>query len=153
VGKVIRAARPEEIGMRLVTKLVVNGVALLAAALLLPTYIHLNYQTSAGHIETRNVIYILLVAAVFAVVNLYIKPIAKVASIPLSLVALGLVGFIVNAVMLFLTVFVVGLIQSHPYAIKLADFPPNMSVDAVIAAIIGSIVVSIVSTVLNVVIP
>jgi putative membrane protein len=137
---------------RVVGKLIINALALIAAALVVPNF-RLSLQTATGHIETRNVIYVLLVAGVFAVINTYIKPIARIASLPLNLVVLGLVGFIVNAVMLVLLVYVVGLIQSHPYAIRLADFPPTMSGDALVAAILGSIVVSIVSTVVAIVVP
>ena len=137
---------------RVLSRLVINALALLAAGILVPKFL-LRFDTTAGHISIHNVVYILLVAAVFAAINTFIKPVAKALSLPLTLVALGLVSFIVNTVMMFLLVFVVGQIQSNPYAIRLADFPPTMSLDAIVTAVIGAIVVSVVSSVLAIVLP
>jgi len=106
--------------------------------------------TGAG---TVGWVYIGLVALIFGLVNTYIKPIVTLVSLPLNLFALGLVGFIVNAAMLLLTTWVVGLLHSHPYILKLGEFPPNLGLNAIIAAVIGSIVISIVSTVLTLVFP
>jgi putative membrane protein len=133
--------------MSVVIKIVINAIALVVAALVVPKF---NLDFGSG---TSGYIYVAVVAIVFGLVNTYIKPIATLVSLPLNLFALGLVGFIVNVAMLFLTVFVIGLLQSHPYILKLADFPPNVSVNAIVAAVLGSIVISIVSTVLSLVLP
>ena len=133
--------------MSVVIKIVINAIALVVAALVVPKF---NLDFGSG---TSGYIYVAVVAIVFGLVNTYVKPIATLVSLPLNLFALGLVGFIVNVAMLFLTVFVIGLLQSHPYILKLADFPPNVSVNAIVAAVLGSIVISIVSTVLSLVLP
>ena len=98
-------------------------------------------------------VYVLLLAAVFAVINTFIRPIAKLASFPLNVLTVGLFGFVLNAILVLLLAFVAGLLQSHPYAMKLADFPPNLSVDAFVAAVLGAIVISIVSTLLTFFVP
>jgi putative membrane protein len=133
--------------MSVVIKIVINAIALVVAALVVPKF---NLDFGSG---TSGYIYVAVVAIVFGLVNTYIKPIATLVSLPLNLIALGLVGFIVNVAMLFFTVFVIGVLQSHPYILKLADFPPNLSVNAIVAAVLGSIVISIVSTVLSLVLP
>lgn len=131
---------------RVAGKLIVNALALIAAALIVPRF-KLDFHDPDGSIAAINVVYVLLVAAVFSVINTYIRPIAKIASLPLSLLTLGLFGFILNAILVLLVTLVVGLLQSHPYALRLAQFPPNLSVDAVVAAVLGALVISVVSTV------
>ena len=133
--------------MQMLIKIVINAVALVVAALVVPKF---NLDFGSG---TSGYIYVALVAIIFGLVNAYIKPIATLVSLPLNLFALGLVGFIVNAAMLLLTTWVVGLLHSHPYILKLGEFPPNLGVNAIVAAVIGSIVISIVSTVLSLVLP
>jgi putative membrane protein len=133
--------------MQLLIKIAINAVALVVAALIVPKF---NLDFGSGY---TGYIYVAVVAIVFGLVNAYIKPIALLVSLPLNLFALGLVGFIVNTVMLFLTTWVIGLLQSHPYILKLANFPPDLSVNSVVAAVLGSIVISIVSTVLSLALP
>lgn len=141
---------------RVAGKLIVNALALIVAALLVPHF-HLDLHNSAGSVAAMNVVYVLLVAAVFAVINTFIRPIAKLASLPLNLLTVGLFGFVVNGLLVLLVTFVAGQLQSHPYAIRLgegsAGFPPNLSVDAVVGAILGAIVISIVSTVIAFFVP
>jgi putative membrane protein len=127
-------------------RLVINAAALIVAAKLIPD-IHLD--TSGGTVALA---YVVLVAFVFGLINTWIKPIATLVSLPLNLFALGLVGFIVNAAMLFLTAWVVGLLQS-PHILTLDRFPPTFSAEAVVAAVLGSIVISVVSSVLSLVAP
>ena len=141
---------------RIAGKLIINALALIAAALIVPHF-HLDYHDSAGNVGAMNVVYVLLVAAVFAVINTFIRPIAKLASLPLNLLTLGLFGFVLNAVLVLLLAFAAGQLQSHPYAIRLGEgasgFPPNVSVDAVVAAVLGAVVFSIVSTGLALFVP
>jgi putative membrane protein len=132
--------------MRLASKLIINALALVAAALVVPRF-RLDLHDAAGNVGATNVAYVLLVAAVFAVVNTFIRPIAKIASLPLNLLTLGLFGFVVNAALVLLVTFIAGQLQSNPYAIRLAQFPPNLSVDAIVAAVLGAVVISVVSTI------
>jgi putative membrane protein len=91
--------------MQVVIKIVINAIALVVAALVVPKF---NLDFGSG---TSGYIYVAVVAIVFGLVNTYIKPIATLVSLPLNLFALGLVGFIVNVAMLFLTVFVINFIR------------------------------------------
>jgi putative membrane protein len=122
-------------------KLIINGLALLAAGIIVPPF-HLHYGADMG------VVYVILLAVAFGVINTFIKPIVKAASLPINLLTLGLFGFVVNAVMLVLLAFVAGLLQSNPYALRLGSFPPDINFETLVAAVAGAIVVSIVSTVL-----
>jgi putative membrane protein len=124
-------------------KLIINALALVAASLIVPNNL---FKLNFGLDST--LIYLLLLAVIFAVINTFIRPIAKLASLPLSLLTLGIVGFLVNAAMLILLAYVAGQLQHDPYALRLAQFPPNFNADTVVAAVLGSIVISIVSTVL-----
>ncbi|MFC7597962.1 phage holin family protein [Terrabacter sp. GCM10028922] len=79
-------------------KTVVNGVALWIAALLVDG---INFGTNP---DTWAVVRtVLLVALVFGIVNAFVRPIAKVVSLPFIILTLGLFVFIVNALMLELT--------------------------------------------------
>jgi len=88
----------------------------------------------------------LLVAAVFGVVNAYIRPIVKLLSLPLTLITFGLVGFLINVAMVFITAFISDTLN---LGFKLAGFPPGgIDLDVIIAAVLVAIVVSIVSMLL-----
>jgi putative membrane protein len=79
-------------------KTVVNGVALWIAALLVDG---INFGANP---DTWAVVRtVLLVALVFGIVNAFVRPIAKVVSLPFIILTLGLFVFIVNALMLELT--------------------------------------------------
>ncbi len=69
-----------------------NAVALWAAAYLLP-----GLDFSGGVVD------LLLVAAVFGIVNSLLKPILTVLTCPLIVVTLGLFTLVINAVMLLVT--------------------------------------------------
>jgi putative membrane protein len=51
---------------------------------------------------------LLVAGAVFTLVNAWVKPVAKVLSIPLIVVTLGLFLFVINVLMLYLTDWIVG---------------------------------------------
>lgn len=132
---------------RVAGKLIINACALIAAALVVPRF-RLDLHDAAGRVGPMNVVYLLLAASVLAAINTFIRPIARIAALPLNLLTLGLFGFALNILLILLLTYVVGLLQSHPYALRLAEFPPNLSVDAVVAAGLGAVVISLVSTVL-----
>ena len=84
-------------------KTVINGVALWIAALLVDG---INFGTSP---DTWAVVRtVALVALVFGVVNAFVRPIAKIVSLPFIILTLGLFVFIVNALMLQLTSWLAG---------------------------------------------
>lgn len=107
--------------MQLVIALLLNAVALLATAYVVPGF-RVDDFTSA-----------LLAAIVLGVVNTFIKPVLSLIALPLTVVTLGLFAFVVNAVVLFIVSAVV----------------PGLKIDGWVPAILGAIVLSLVSTVLS----
>ncbi|MFJ5922783.1 phage holin family protein [Kitasatospora sp. NPDC092948] len=80
-----------------VIKTLINAVAIWIAAWIV------NGITLAGGDWQHKVITVLAVALVFGVVNFAIKPLVKLFSLPLFILTLGLVTFVINALMLWLT--------------------------------------------------
>ena len=118
-------------------KTVVNGVALWIAALLVDG---INFGANP---DTWAVVRtVLLVALVFGIVNAFVRPIAKVVSLPFIILTLGLFVFIVNALMLELTSWLSD-------KLGLAFHVDHFFWDAVL----GAIVITIVSMVLGWVLP
>ncbi|MEX1258122.1 MAG: phage holin family protein, partial [Gemmatimonadota bacterium] len=80
----------------LVIRLFVNAVALWVAA-----------QLVSGIQLTGDFWPIILVAAVFGLVNALIKPVALLLSLPFLIITLGLFTIVINALMLMLTAAIV----------------------------------------------
>jgi putative membrane protein len=121
--------------MSLIIRLIVNAIALWIATVIV----------SGVEIESAStqeqVITLLVVAAIFALVNIVVRPIVKLLSLPLYVLTLGLFTFVVNALMLLLTSWIAGLL----------DVPFN--VDGFWAAVLGGLVVAFVSWLLNLLLP
>lgn len=81
----------------------------------------------------------LIVAVIFGLVNVFIRPIIKLLSLPVTIITLGLFTFIINALMLMLTASIAGNAMSIGGS-GIAYFS---------TALIGSIVISIASTVIG----
>jgi putative membrane protein len=84
---------------------------------------------------------LLVVAAIFGFVNTIVKPIVKLFSLPLFILTLGLIIFVINALMLLLTSAICDGM----------DVP--FHVDGFGAALLGGLVISVVSFLLNVLLP
>jgi putative membrane protein len=80
-------------------------------------------------IEVRGVLSLFLAALVFGLVNAFVRPVAVLLSLPLTILTLGLFLLVVNAAMLGLAALLV----------------PGFRVESFGAALLGSIVVSVVS--------
>jgi putative membrane protein len=110
----------------LIIRLFVNAVALWVAASLV------------GGIELEGEFWpVVLVAAVFGLVNALIRPFLLLLSLPLLVLTLGLFTLVVNALMLMLTAALVG----------------ALTVEGFVAALLGSILISIVSFLFSVLLP
>ena len=83
--------------MQLIIRLVVNAIALWMATLIV-TGIDIDAASTQEEVLT-----ILAVAVVFAVVNVLVRPIVRLFSLPLYVLTLGLFTLVVNALMLLLT--------------------------------------------------
>jgi putative membrane protein len=94
---------------------------------------------------------LLALAVIFGIVNGLIGPIVRTLAFPLTLMTMGLIGFLINAALLLVTAAVADAVG---LALKVGDFPPTLlSADTLVAAIIGAVVLSLVSTVVRLVVP
>jgi putative membrane protein len=119
-------------------KVLINGVALWAAALLLKG-IHLG---EGGATMSRQLVTILWVAVIFALVNAVIKPVLTFFSMPVIILTLGLFSLVVNAAMLQLTSWFAG------------QFNLAFHVDHFVwDALLGSIIITFVSMILRLILP
>lgn len=110
----------------LIIRLFINAVALWVAAQLV------------GGIELEGEFWpVLLVAAVFGLVNALIKPVLLLLTLPVVVLTLGLFTLVVNALMLWLTAALVG----------------SLSVAGFWAAFLGALLITVVSFVLSVFLP
>jgi putative membrane protein len=131
----------------LFVRIIVNAVALVVAALLVP-----GIRLKWGAEPTQTAITLLVLAIVFAVINSYVRPILKVLSLPINLLTLGTFSFAVNAGMLLLLAWVVDLIWKPVFT--LGGFPSTeITPQTLVAAVAGSLVVSVVSTALTILMP
>lgn len=83
-------------------KVGVNAVALWVASLVV-SGVHLG--DDADRVSSR-ILTIVIVAAIFGVVNAIVKPIAMILSIPAIILTIGLFTFVVNALMLQITAWI-----------------------------------------------
>ncbi len=112
----------------------VNAVALVAAVQLVPGA---RFQGEWWQLA--------IVAAMFGLINAYLRPIVKLLSLPLNLLTFGLVGFVINAGLLMLLAFVSGQFE---LGFSLAGWPGGpLDADVFLTAVMASIVVSVVSSV------
>lgn len=125
----------------IVVRLGINMAALWVAAGVV-SGIELNKGAGDGRGSVGDRLLILLiVAAIFGVVNTIVKPIVKLFSLPLFILTLGLIIFVINALMLMLTS-------------AIADgMDVPFHVDGFGAALLGGLVISVVSWMLSVLLP
>lgn len=120
----------------LIVKILVNAAALWVAVQLLPdTLLAFNFGNDWWKL--------LAVAVIFALINSYLKPIVKALSFPISMMTLGLVAFVINAVLLLVVAFVS---DQFKLGFTVGDYPPDLTANTVVGALAGSLVISIVST-------
>jgi putative membrane protein len=124
--------------MNLIIKIVVNAVAIWVATAVVPGVIVSGGDADLG----RKILTLLIVGAIFGVVNALIKPIVKLFTLPFYVLTLGLFAFIVNAALLML---VSWLSDQLNISFHIDDF--------FWSAIGAAIVVTFVSMVLNLVLP
>lgn len=121
--------------MKLLMRLIVNAVAVAAAAWLLDDI------TISGSTTTNRVITLVVVAAIFGLVNAVVKPLATILSLPFIILTLGLLIFVINALMLLLTSWISG-------GLDLA-----FEVDGFGTALLGALIITVVSWLMNVLLP
>jgi putative membrane protein len=113
--------QPWEALVGFILKILVNAAALWVAAKIVPG------------IEVDATGTLLLAALVFGLVNTFIKPVAQLLALPVTILTLGLFALVVNALLLWLT----------------AALVPGFSISGFLAALIGAIIVSLVGAFLG----
>ncbi|NXY92849.1 phage holin family protein [Streptomyces sp. BR123] len=119
-----------------VVKTLANAAAL-AVAIWLVSGITLDDGSPLG----RRTLTLVLVALVFGLVNLIVKPVVKLFSLPLFVLTLGLFTLVVNALMLLLT----------SWLAQLLDL--SFHVENFWSALLGGVIISIVSWAVNLALP
>ena len=107
--------------MKIITKILIAALALLLTASLVPG------------IEVSGVYTAVIAAIILGVLNLIVRPILVILTLPVTILTLGLFVFVINAA-LFLFV---------------ASFVDGFKVDGFLVALLGSLIVSIISTIGN----
>lgn len=107
--------------MNIVLALILNSLALLATAYIVPGFKVADVQTAV------------LAAIVLGVVNTFIKPALIFLTAPLTVLTLGLFAFVVNAIVLWIV----------------AAFVGGVTIDGLLPAILAAVVLSVVSTALS----
>lgn len=102
--------------VRALLQVVLNGVAILIAAYLVP-----------GIVYTGDLLYLLLAGLVLGVINLVVKPIVSFLSLPLIVLTLGLFYLVINGLMLYLAAYVLD----------------GLAVDGCLPAILGGLVIGV----------
>jgi putative membrane protein len=131
--------------MRLV-RVAINAVALFIAALLVPG-IRIEWSEDASVL----VVTLVALALLFGLVNTFIRPIARVVSIPLNIATLGFFSVILNAVLLLAVAFLADLVW--PGLISIGGYPPDLSIEAIGSAAVGAFIIGAITTAMNVLIP
>jgi len=115
--------------MSLIIRLLVNAAALWVATRIVP-----------GVTYRGDVLPFLGVALVFGIVNAFIRPVAKLLTLPIIILTLGLFALVVNGLMLWLTSALSGVLGL------------GFHVSGFWAAFVGALVVSLVSTLLSLIV-
>ena len=125
--------------------------AIIAVALLLTGSLVPEIEVDWGDEATNVAVTLLLVAAVFGLVNTFIRPIARLVSVPLNILSLGLFAILLNGALLLLTAFLTDL--AFGPLIVVGGFPPDLSVEAVTTAAMASFIISAITAALTFLIP
>ena len=121
----------------IIVRVVVNAAALWITTLVVPQLTFGSNPQPSGVVG---------VAIVFGLVNAFIRPIVKLFTLPLTILTLGLLGLLVNGLLLLV---VAALSDSLGLHFAVDGFPPEFSLTAVQWAVVGSIVLGIVSSVIG----
>ena len=107
--------------MRFLARLILNGLAIIFAAWLLPG------------IQITSTLAALAAGVILGFVNAIVRPVLFLLTLPLTLLTLGLFIFVLNAICFALTAWLV----------------PGFSVNGFFSAVFGALLVSVVSWILN----
>lgn len=97
--------------------------------------------TITGDSDNDRVLTLVLVAAIFGVVDSFVAPVVKTLSLPFIILTLGLFLLVVNALMLMLTSWIAGQVGL------------GFEVDGFFTAVVGAIVITLVGWLAHLVLP
>ncbi|WP_159920331.1 phage holin family protein [Rhodococcus sp. WAY2] len=123
--------------MTFLVRLVVNAFAIWLAA----AWVSGIDISSSGNGTAWDIVVLLGIALVFTVVNIFVKPLVKLLSLPLLILTLGLFTLVINALMVMLTAW----LSSQ------TDY--GMTVDGFWTALWGGLIISVVNFLVNIVVP
>jgi len=107
--------------MKLVIKLLIATLAVFLSAYLIPGVTVDSFQTA------------FIVAIVIGVLNMFVKPILVILTLPITLITLGLFSFVINVGLLYLAAYLV----------------PGFVIGTILAALLFGLLVSFISSFLN----
>jgi len=114
--------------------IVINAIALIAAVKFVP-----------GAAFTGDLWKLAILAAVFGVVNVYLRPIVKLLALPLNLITFGLVGVVINIAMVLVSA---AISDNLHLGFTLGGWPPGaIELDTIVAAFLVSLLIGFVSAV------
>ena len=125
---------------KLLLKIGINGVALWVTTLVV-SGVKILVDPGAPDATKQKVLTVLVVAVIFAAVNTLVKPLVQIATFGLFILTLGLITFVINALMLALT----SKICEHYHV--------RFHVDGFGSALLGALVISVVSIALHAALP
>lgn len=124
----------------LVLSIAATAIAFAALCLLLP---QVKYD--------GDIVHLVIIAAIFGVVNGLVKPVVKLLSFPINFMTMGLFGIVINVVLFMGTAFVVDKLVKIQFTI--AGWPTGgLTFDVIGTALIASIVLGILTTVVGLVV-
>ena len=107
--------------MKLIIKLLIATLAVFISAYLIPGVTVDTFQTA------------FIVAIVIGVLNMFVKPILVILTLPITILTLGLFSFVINVGLLYLVSYLV----------------PGFIIETIIAALLFGLLVSFISSFLN----
>ncbi len=117
--------------MRTILHCLINAAAIWAAFLLIPGI----------HAQHQSLLALLILAAVFGLLNTFVRPVLKLLSCPMLILTLGLGTLLINAFMFWMTGWVA---SAFGVGFQVSGFWP---------AFFGALVVTVVSSLLHLVLP
>ena len=126
----------QNVAMNYLLRVLVTAASFWVAMWILPG---MEVATNAGQPDTGEVVIgLLIVSVVFGLVNAIVRPIVSLLSLPVTCLTLGLFTLVINAAMLFLTVWLTSFL------------PVYVTIDSFFwTAILAALIISVVSTIMN----
>ena len=118
--------------MKILLRIIVSAAALGVAAWLVPGIV------LTGHDTPAKVLTLLIVAVIFGLVNVILKPVIKTVGCAFYILTLGLVAIVVNALLLWLTSYIAYDQLHKPFHIT-----------SFVAAVEGALIIAVVTWVLH----